>query len=126
MCVRGPGARSRSPAPSDASPVGQTQTKARIRIRMDSSGTLATAYIAHYYRTVYSARNSDSIACRRLSSQDNWKAVSTGSRELSAISELADRARYALILDCEWRRESVVWEVTHSSQPHLGTIEIKR
>lgn len=72
------------------------------------------AYIGYNYtvemvlRTVYSARNSDSMACRRFSSQDSWKAVSTGSLELRAISELAESALYALILDWEWRRESVV------------------
>uniref|UniRef100_A0A1A9WYZ8 Uncharacterized protein n=1 Tax=Glossina brevipalpis TaxID=37001 RepID=A0A1A9WYZ8_9MUSC len=54
-----------------------------------------------FYCTEYSARNSDSIACKRFNSQDNSNAVNTGSRELNDIKELADKARYALIRDCE-------------------------
>lgn len=54
---------------------------------------------------------------RRRSSHDSSNAVSTGSRELSAISELLDSALYALMRDCEWRSESVMLELMHSSQP---------
>lgn len=69
--------------------------------------------------TLYSIRNSVSIRLSRRSSHDNSKAVNIGSRELKAIKELEDSARYALIRDWEWRRESVVLDVIHSSQPHL-------
>lgn len=69
--------------------------------------------------TVYSSRNSDSIACRRFSSNANSKEVSTGSLELNAIRELAERALYAFIRDCEYRKESVSCEETQSSHPHL-------
>lgn len=55
----------------------------------------------------------------RRSSHDSSNAVSKGSRELSAINELADRARYALMRLCECLNESVSLDVIHSSQPHL-------
>lgn len=44
-------------------------------------------------------RNSVSIRLNRRSSHDNSNAVNIGSRELNAIRELDDSARYALIRD---------------------------
>lgn len=57
-------------------------------------------YYANFL-TLYSIRNSVSIRLNLRNSQDNSNAVNIGSRELKAINELADNARYALIRDCE-------------------------
>lgn len=51
--------------------------------------------------TLYSMRNSVSIRLNLRNSQDNSNAVNIGSRELKAINELDDNARYALIRDWE-------------------------
>lgn len=69
--------------------------------------------------TLYSALNSVSILLRRRNSQESSNAVKIGSRELKAINELADKALYAFIRDCEWQRESFSFAATHSSQPQL-------
>lgn len=47
----------------------------------------------YFQLTAYSARNSDSIACKRFNSQASSNDVKTGSRELRHINELDERAR---------------------------------
>lgn len=55
-----------------------------------------------------------SVAC---SGGGCMRASGERDTNLSAISELDDSARYALMRDCEWRNESLVLEYTQSSQP---------
>lgn len=68
---------------------------------------------------MYSFLNSDSIVLSLRSSQLSSKAVNSGSLEDKAIKDGEESALYALILACEWRSESCVLDMIHSSQPHL-------
>lgn len=69
-------------------------------------------------------RYSDLLSCsenaRFLSSHDSWKAVSSGSFELSAMSDGLANARYSFTRLNEWRNESSLDWRRQSSQPHLS------
>jgi len=69
--------------------------------------------------TLYWVRSSCSILLRRRNSHESSKAVKSGSFDESAIKDDEMSARYALIRDCECRRESCSLQRTHSSQSHL-------